>query len=208
MEKQEEQLMVRGDKSTEQWRPGKVNLSKITTRFPYLVATGFAPPPPDDTPPNGLKHTITNPATPTQQNLTQMGTALTQRRALQTAKQLDNNAIDEAIQQAMLDSGAQDLCKHTQRDGTYRWNRYRNQHSINPITSTLQGCQTSYCRTRFETKALLSVGTPLTMGIPQYSYLGNKAPIFIRTLTSPSRRPGPHSSKGAETTEDFDGPNG
>ena len=41
------------DKSTEQWRPGKVDLSKIITRFPYLVATGFDPP-------RLTKHSTTN----------------------------------------------------------------------------------------------------------------------------------------------------
>eukprot|EP00804_Cyclotella_cryptica_P025760 CCRYP_002951-RA/>CCRYP_002951-RA protein AED:0.36 eAED:0.36 QI:0/0/0/1/0.5/0.33/3/0/427 len=38
-------------KSTEQWRPDEVDITKITKRFPYLVAAGFDPPPPDALPP-------------------------------------------------------------------------------------------------------------------------------------------------------------
>eukprot|EP00804_Cyclotella_cryptica_P030118 CCRYP_009530-RA/>CCRYP_009530-RA protein AED:0.27 eAED:0.27 QI:0/0/0/1/0/0/5/0/696 len=208
--------MVRGDKSTEQWRPGKVNLSKITTRFPYLVATGFAPPPPDDTPPNGLKHTITNPRQRQPNKISlKWARRLTQRRALQTAKQLDNNAIDEAIQQAMLDSGASKTFVNTHNgmeltgvsdkvivtaDGT---EVPATNTALIPLPALSKGARQAIVVPGLKQKALLSVGTPLTMGIPQYSYLGNKASIFIRTLTSPSRRPGPHSSKGAETTEDF-----
>jgi hypothetical protein len=40
--------------STEQWRLGEVDITKITKRFPYLVATGLDPPPPNDLPPNML----------------------------------------------------------------------------------------------------------------------------------------------------------
>eukprot|EP00804_Cyclotella_cryptica_P002199 CCRYP_018252-RA/>CCRYP_018252-RA protein AED:0.18 eAED:0.16 QI:0/0/0/1/0.4/0.16/6/0/1101 len=86
---------------------GKVNLSKTTTRFPYLVATGFAPPPPNDTPHNELANTITDTGQRQPNKLSlKWARRLAQRKALRTAKQLKTNAIDEAIQQAMLDSGA------------------------------------------------------------------------------------------------------
>eukprot|EP00804_Cyclotella_cryptica_P020090 CCRYP_014884-RA/>CCRYP_014884-RA protein AED:0.24 eAED:0.24 QI:0/0/0/0.75/0.33/0/4/0/1279 len=160
--------MVRGG----QWRPGKVNLSKITTRFPYLVATGFAPPPPDDTPPNGLKHTITNPRQRQPNKISlKWARRLTQRRALQTAKQLDNNAIDEAIQQAMLDSGASKTFVNTHNgmeltgvsdkvivtaDGT---EVPATNTALIPLPALSKGARQAIVVPGLKQKALLSVGT-------------------------------------------------
>ena len=90
-------------KSTEQWQPGKVDITKLKQRFfPYLVASGL------DTPHQkelALSVVDSGPR-PISKLSERWARQLEQQKALCAFKQLKANAIEDAITQAMLDSGA------------------------------------------------------------------------------------------------------
>jgi hypothetical protein len=94
------------DKPTEQWQPGKVEISKLSKGFSYLVATGFAPPPQLDHPPEPPDPpplcTFAVPNKFTQKWIRR----LQQHREAKKACYHDNKAIKGAIREAMFDSGA------------------------------------------------------------------------------------------------------
>jgi hypothetical protein len=90
-------------KSTEQWQPGKVDITKLKQRFfPYLKATGLDPQPQNEL---SLSVVDTGPR-PTTKLADRWARRLDRRKALKTVRQLEDNAIEHAITQAMLDSGA------------------------------------------------------------------------------------------------------
>jgi hypothetical protein len=89
-----------------QWQPGQVEINKITKGFPYLAATGL------NSPPSHNKHT--QPSAPTANNEPKPLLTLSLHWAhciacRQALKQEHHNAkqdFDNAIWEAMLDSGA------------------------------------------------------------------------------------------------------
>ena len=90
-------------KSTEQWQPGKVDITKLKQQFfPYLAATG------PDSPPNEpiALSTANSGPRPTSKSADRWARRLERRKAIKEALQLEANAIEEAITQAMLDLGA------------------------------------------------------------------------------------------------------
>ncbi len=104
-EKQEEHLKVRGGqvKSTEQWRPGEVDITKLKKRFfPYLVTSGLDPPPYKEI---ALPVTDASPR-PIATSAQRWARRLERWKVLRASNQLEANAIEEAITEAMLDSGA------------------------------------------------------------------------------------------------------
>ncbi len=90
-------------KSTEQWRPGKVDITKLKQRFfPYLITSGLDPPPYKEI---ALPGTDASPrliATSAQR----WARRLKRWKVLRASNQLKANSIEEAITEAMLDSGA------------------------------------------------------------------------------------------------------
>ncbi len=90
-------------KSTEQWQPGKADITKLTQQFfPYLKATGLDPPPQNEL---SLSDVDTSP-TPMAESVDRWARQLNHRKAPKTVRQLKANGIEHAITQAMLDSGA------------------------------------------------------------------------------------------------------
>jgi hypothetical protein len=90
-------------KSTEEWRTREVDLTKLNQRFfPYLATTGLDPPPHEEL---SLSVVDTGPR-PTSKSAEHWARCLEQRKAIKAAIQLKANAIEQAITQAMLDSGA------------------------------------------------------------------------------------------------------
>jgi hypothetical protein len=90
-------------KSTEEWQPGKVDITKLKQWFfPYLETTGLDPPPHDEL---SLSVVDAGPRT-TSKSTEHWAWPLEQQKAIKAAMQLEANAIDQAITQAMLDSGA------------------------------------------------------------------------------------------------------
>jgi hypothetical protein len=90
-------------KSTEQWWPGEVDITKLKKQFfPYLVAAGFDPPPYNEL----ALSVVDSGFRPKATSVQRWAQRLKRRRVLCAFKQLEANAIEEAITQAMLDSGA------------------------------------------------------------------------------------------------------
>ena len=162
-------------KSTEQWRPGEVDITKITKRFPYLVATGLDPPPPQDIPPNTLAATLIAEAANGPRSTSKLShrwaRRLEQRNDLKAAKRLDANANKEAITQAMLDSSASKTFVNSRRgmqriglsnkivvtaDGT----ELPASHTVLLPTQALsKGAREAIVVPGMQQKALMSVGT-------------------------------------------------
>jgi hypothetical protein len=98
---------------TEQWQPGKVELDKLTKGFTYLVAPGFTPSPrtilltPPDPQPLDPPNVIASKSRLIVASARGKQTRRHKRRRIrQEQARLEANAIEEAITQAMLDSGA------------------------------------------------------------------------------------------------------
>ncbi len=90
-------------KSTEEWRPGEVDITKLKQRFfPYLATTGFDPPPHDEP---SLSVIDAGPR-PTSKSAERWARRLERCKAIKADMHLEANAIEQAITQAMLDSGA------------------------------------------------------------------------------------------------------
>jgi hypothetical protein len=110
------------DEPTEQWRPGEVEINKITKGFPYLVATGPISLPTIE-PPDPIKRVLLHDQSqlivesldgprPISKVSQRWARQLEKRKLLQKDCQAENQAIDDAIKEvaaikeAMLDSGA------------------------------------------------------------------------------------------------------
>jgi hypothetical protein len=163
------------DKATEVWRPGEVSITKITKGFPYLVVPGFAPPPPQDIPPNTLAAALlvesTDGPRPISKLSRRWARRLKRRKELKASKMLEANAIEEAITQAMLDSGASKTFVNSRRgmqrtglfnkvvvtaDGT----EHPASHTVLLPTQALsKGAREAIVVPGMQQKALLSVGT-------------------------------------------------
>jgi hypothetical protein len=99
-------------KSTEQWRPGEVDITKLKKRFfPHLVASGLDPPPY-----NKLALPITDSGPrPIATSAQRWAQRLKRWKVLRTFKQLEANAIEEAITQAMIEFGTSKTFVNSQR---------------------------------------------------------------------------------------------
>ncbi len=88
---------------TEEWRPGEVDITKLKQRyFPYLATTGLDPPAHDEP---SLSVIDAGPR-PTSKSAERWARRLERRKAIKAARHLEADAIEQAITQAMLDSGA------------------------------------------------------------------------------------------------------
>jgi hypothetical protein len=90
-------------KSTEQWRPGEVDITKLKQQFfPYLITSGLDPPPYKK-----ISLPVTDASSRPIATSTQ-GWAQQLRcwKVLRASNQLRASAIEEAITEAMLDFGA------------------------------------------------------------------------------------------------------
>jgi hypothetical protein len=86
-------------KSTEEWRPGEVDITKLKQRFfPYLATTELDPPPHDEPSLSvidaGPRHKA--------KSAERWAQRLERRKAIKTNRHLEANAIEQAITQAML----------------------------------------------------------------------------------------------------------
>jgi hypothetical protein len=105
---------ARRSRSTEQWRPGKVDITKLKKQFfPYLVTSGLDPPPYKDI--ALLPVTDASPR-PIATSAQQWARRLERWKVLRASNQLEANAIEEAIMQAMLDSGASKTFVNSRRE--------------------------------------------------------------------------------------------
>jgi hypothetical protein len=177
-------------KSTEQWRPGEVDITKITKRFPYLVATGLDPPPPQDIPPNTLATALIVESTDGPRPISKLSChwarRLEQRKELKASKKLEANAIKEAITQAMLDSGASKTLVNSRRgmqctglsdkvvvtaDGTEHPASHTN---LLPTQALSKGAREAIVIPGMQQKALLSVGTLADNGYTTVFFSGQQ----------------------------------
>ena len=104
------------DEPTEQWQPGKVEIHKITKGFSYLVAAGPISPPTTE-PPDPIKSVLlneharlivesANSPRPLSKVKRRWARRIENRNAIKDTRQANNQEFDNAIKEAMLDSGA------------------------------------------------------------------------------------------------------
>jgi hypothetical protein len=104
------------DEPTEQWQPGKVEIHKIIKGFSYLVAAGPISPPTTE-PPDPIKSVLLNEHAqlivesadsprPLSKVAQHWARRIENRNTIKDVRQADNQAFDNAIKEAMLDSGA------------------------------------------------------------------------------------------------------
>ena len=101
---------------TEKWQPGEVDIDKLTKSFPYLVASGFTPPPrstllepflpPEPRPPDPSSGIASEARLIAASARGKHTRRLERRQAHREQARQEANAVEEAITQAMLDSGA------------------------------------------------------------------------------------------------------
>jgi hypothetical protein len=120
------------DEPTEQWRPGEVEINKITKGFPYLVVIGPISSPTIE-PPDPIKRVLLHNQAqlivesldgPRPISKVSQGWArqLEKRKLLQNDRRAVNQAINDAIKEvaaikeAMLDSGARAISSNQQTD--------------------------------------------------------------------------------------------
>jgi hypothetical protein len=90
-------------KSTEEWQPGEVDITKLKQRFfPYLATTGLDPMPHDEP----SFSVIDAGPRPTSKSAERWARHLEQQKAIKAARNLGANAIEQAITHVMLNSGA------------------------------------------------------------------------------------------------------
>ena len=91
----------------EQWRPGKVEINKISKGFPYLVASWSISPPLNQLSNNTIPSTSqTNRLRPIPEISQYWNRRSKQRKALKQEYHAKNHAINDTNNEAMLDSGA------------------------------------------------------------------------------------------------------
>ena len=95
---------------TEQWRPEKVDITKLKQQFfPYLKAIGLDPPPQHNLP----LPIVTIGPRPKSTSADHWAQHPKRQKKLRDIKQLEANAIEQAVMQAMLDSGASKMFVNT-----------------------------------------------------------------------------------------------
>ena len=139
-----------------------------------MVAAGFDPPPPQDLPPNTLASQLIvmshDSPRPISKLSRRWARRLERRKEFQASKQLEANAIEEAIRQAMLDSGASKTFVNSrqgmQRTGlcnkvvvTADGTKLPASHILLPTQALSKGAREAIVVPGMQQKALLSVGT-------------------------------------------------
>ena len=171
------------DESTKVWRPGEVNITKITRGFPYLVVPGFAPPPTSQVHcPNSNQSRLSASESsrladccvidgprPISKATRRWARVLERRKAQRDQRRTDNSAIESAIQSAMLDSGSSSTfiqnANGLERTGpsnivvsTANGSTLTTSGQVSlPLSNLSQGARTAHVLPGLKPKALMSV---------------------------------------------------